>query len=80
MLAPCGFWYNVRMENGDWDAYFDSGTLRVNYNPADSRIQVGQGADGNELVQYTESSLTKLLEAAHMFRRLDKIVVDFAAI
>jgi hypothetical protein len=68
------------VENGDWDAYFDGSTLRLNYNPADSRIRVGQGADVNELVQYTESSLTKILEAERMFPGLDMIVVDFTAI
>lgn len=68
------------MDNRDWSAYFDGSTLRLNYNPAVSRIEVGQSVDGNELVQYTEGSLTKLLQAAHMFPGLNEIVVDFAAI
>jgi hypothetical protein len=91
---PCGFCYNVPMENDDRYAFmgklaervleirsFDGRTLTVRYNPvADNQVQDGGRIDENELVQYTDSSLTKLLEAGNMFPGLDKIVVDFASL
>jgi len=56
-------------------------TLRLNYNPAaDGRIADGQGADGNELVQYAQKSLDNLPEAGNMFPGLNEIVVDFGSL
>jgi hypothetical protein len=57
---------------------FDGQTLTLRYNPAaDSLIELGQGADENELVQYARKSITDLPKAAHMFPGLNRIVVDF---
>jgi hypothetical protein len=94
MKSPCGFGYNGPMEYDDRDAYtgklaergleihsFDGNTLRLNYNPAaDSRIEDGQGSDGNELAQYARKSLDELPEAGNMFPGLDEIVVDFSSL
>ncbi|MGA8660667.1 MAG: hypothetical protein WB644_00010 [Candidatus Cybelea sp.] len=91
MKFPSGFCYNVPMDNDDRYACmgelakrvleihsFDGRTLTVRYNPAaDNQVQDGVRIDENALVQYTESSLTNLLEAGSMFPGLDKIVVDF---
>lgn len=94
MKFPCGFWYNVAMENDDRYGYlgklaervleihsFDGRTLTVRYNPAaDNQVQNGVRIDENDLVQYTESSLTNLLQAGNMFPGLDKIVVEFGSL
>jgi hypothetical protein len=94
MKFPSGFWYNVPMDNDDRYACmgelakrvleihsFDGRTLTVRYSvAADNQVQDGVRIDENDLVQYTESSLTNLLEAGNMFPGLDKIVVDFASL
>jgi hypothetical protein len=71
--------YTARLaEHGLEIHSFDGQTLTLRYNPAaDKLVELGQGADENELVQYARNSITDLPEAAHMFPGLDWIVVDF---
>jgi hypothetical protein len=82
------------MEHNDRDAYtarlaergleihsFDGRTLTLRYNPgADSLIDLGQGADESELVEYARNSMADLPQATLMFPGLDRIVVNFAAL
>ena len=60
---------------------FDGRTLTVRYNSTtDNRIQDGERIDESDLVQYTDNSLTNLLEAGNMFPGLNKIVVEFGSL
>jgi hypothetical protein len=60
---------------------FDGQTLILRYNPAaDSLIDLGQGADENELVRYARKSIADLPDAANMFPGLDRIAIDFEAL